>query len=231
MSNFQFQPKPLLTKEEYVYATLRAAIMHCDLKPGARLVIDSLSDELGVSPIPIRGALQRLQAEGLVEITPHSGAVVSEIFPETIHEVFLLLEVLESAAFRVAIPKANEAEIEQLRQLVGEMDKSLQESDVNRWSDLNNQFHLAVARITGMKMLLEFTGRTLDSWDRLRRCFLPSVVSSRPFEAQAEHRQMIELIEQRQVDSLLRLAAQHNRHAKETYQQLIKDQSRLIAED
>lgn len=69
------------TKEEYAYDTLRAAIGHCNLRPGEKLVIDSLSLELDISPIPIRVALQRLQAEGLVEIKPHTGAIVSPISP------------------------------------------------------------------------------------------------------------------------------------------------------
>ena len=98
------------TKEEFVYGTLRAAIMRCDLKPGEKLVIDTVSAELGVSPIPVRAALQRLQVEGLVEITPHTGAVVSKILPDTVAEIFMLLEVLESVAFRVAVSKASDSE-------------------------------------------------------------------------------------------------------------------------
>ena len=92
MFNAQFPQKPHLTKEEYVYNTLRTAIMRCELAPGKKLVIDNLSTELGVSPIPIRGALQRLQAEGLVEITPHTGAVVSEISPIALDQVRLMVK-------------------------------------------------------------------------------------------------------------------------------------------
>lgn len=217
-------PKIYQTKEEYVYDTLRAAIMRCELKPGEKLVMDNLSVELDVSPIPIRGALQRLQAEGLVEIVPHSGAIVSSISPDTIDEIFLLLEALESTAFRVAAPKATEAEIAQLADLVDEMGVALATQDVDRWSDLNNEFHLAVARLTTMTMLDEFTGRVLDSWDRLRRLYLQPFVALRLNEAQAEHCQMIALLKQRDADGLVRLTAQHNCQAKELYQALIKGQ-------
>ena len=88
MLTSQSSPRLYRTKEEYVYDTLRAAIMRCELKPGKKLVMDNLSVELDVSPIPIRGALQRLQAEGLVEIIPHTGAVVSAISPDTVNEIF-----------------------------------------------------------------------------------------------------------------------------------------------
>ncbi len=210
------------TKEEYVYDTLRAAIMRCELKPGEKLVMDNLSVELDVSPIPIRGALQRLQAEGLVEIFPHTGAIVSSISPDTIDEIFLLLEALESTAFMVTAQKATESEIAHLESLVDDMGSALEANDVDRWSDLNNQFHLAVARITTMTMLYEFTGRVLDSWDRLRRLYLQPFVALRINEAHAEHRQMIGLLKQRDAIGLSKLVAQHNCQAKELYQELIK---------
>ena len=217
-------PKIYQTKEEYVYETLRAAIMRCELKPGEKLVMDNLSVELDVSPIPIRGALQRLQAEGLVQIVPHSGAIVSSISPDTIDEVFLLLEALESTAFTVAAQKATEAEIARLERLVDDMGATLAANEVDGWSDLNNQFHLAVAHITAMTMLYEFTGRVLDSWDRLRRLYLQPFVALRINEAQAEHCQMIDLLKQRDATGLRKLVAQHNCQAKELYQELIKGQ-------
>src|SRR5512137_2033776 len=93
------------TKEDYAYAVLRAAILRCEMKPGDRLVIDTLSTQLGISPIPIRAALQRLQAQGLVEITPHTGAVVSEIPLGNIEQVSLVLERLELMGFEFAAPR------------------------------------------------------------------------------------------------------------------------------
>ena len=224
MLTSQSSPRLYRTKEEYVYDTLRAAIMRCELKPGEKLVMDNLSVELDVSPIPIRGALQRLQAEGLVEITPHAGAVVSAISPDTVNEIFLLLEALESTAFRVAAQKATDADIVNLELLIDEMEQALETNDADRWSDLNNQFHLAVARITTMKLLCEFTSRILDSWDRLRRYYLQPFLALRINEAHTEHCQMIDLLKRRDAVGLGRLVAQHNCQAKELYQELIKGQ-------
>ena len=130
------------TKEEYAYDTLRTAIMRCELAPGEKLVIDNLGTMLGVSPIPIRGALQRLQADGLVEITPHTGAIVSTISPDTVREIFLLLEALENAAFGEAATRATEADIAFLRLLIADMTTALDEDDAALCYDLNNQFHL-----------------------------------------------------------------------------------------
>ena len=83
---------------------------------------------------------------------------------------------------------------------------------------------MAIARITTMTMLYEFTNRVLDSWDRLRRYYLQPFVSLRINEAHAEHRQMIDLLKQRDAVGLSKLAAQHNCQAKELYQELIKGQ-------
>ena len=212
------------TKEEYVYDTLRTAITRCELKPGEKLVIDNLSSELGVSPIPIRGALQRLHAEGLVEITPHTGARVSEISLDTVNEIFLLLGSLETVAMSVAASKATKDDIIRLKQLVDEMSEALQAGNTDYWYDLNNQFHLTMAQITGMKMLLRFTSRALGSRDRLRHFYLDSFISSRMSEAHTEHYQMVELLEARDTEGLINLVAQHNQSAKEAYQKLIESQ-------
>lgn len=217
------------TKEEYVYETLRSAIVHCELVPGEKLVIDNLSLELGVSPIPIRGALQRLQAEGLVEIVPHTGAVVSEISPDTVNEIFMLLEALESVAFSVAAQKATPEDILFLRQLVDEMGQAQQADNAGRWYDLNNQFHLTVAGLTKMKMLLRFTSRALDSRDRLRHFYSKTFIVFRMSEAHTEHCQMINLLESRDVERLLPLVAQHNRKAKEAYQKLVEQHQNVAS--
>ncbi len=213
--------KPHRTKEEYAYETLRTAIVSCELRPGEKLVIDTLSLELSISPIPIRAALQRLQAEGLVEIVPHTGAVVAPISPEQVTEIFILLESLESAAFRLVSQKATPADLAQLRRFVEAMETAYERGDIQAWSALNRQFHQAAAGITGMKLLIDFTGRVFDSWNRLQHCYLKSIVSVRMPEAQAEHRQMLQLLEQRETEALVALVGQHNRRAGAAYEELL----------
>src|SRR5260221_11295274 len=90
------------TKQEFVYRTLRDAIMRCELAPGQRLVIDDLARQLAVSAIPVREALQTLQSEGLVQTVPHVGATVTPISRESIDEVFTVMEGLEIVATRGA---------------------------------------------------------------------------------------------------------------------------------
>ena len=109
---FQTLPTPQ-TKEQYVYIALRQAILHCELAPGEKLIIDRLSAEMGISQIPIRAAIQRLQSEGLVIINPHASAMVAPLPPEKIDEVFTLLENLERAAFKFAAQNIIDADLDE----------------------------------------------------------------------------------------------------------------------
>jgi DNA-binding GntR family transcriptional regulator len=213
--------RPYQTKQEYVYEILRSAILTGELKSGAKLVIDHLASELNVSTIPIRGALQRLQSEGLVEITPHTGAIVSKISPDMIDELFMLLAHLEEIAFSVASRKARQADLDTLQSLVEDMDRAIQQRDTRQWSELNHIFHYTIAGISGMELLIEFTSRTLNSWDRVRRCYLEGIDASRLDLAQAEHAKMVNLLKLRDVDGLVTLIRQHNQRAHEDYCKLL----------
>ena len=95
------------TKQEFVYRTLRSAIMRCEIAPGERLVIDDLARKLEVSIIPVREALQLLQSEGLILNVPHVGATVAPITRESILDVFTLLEGLEIMATRLVAERGS----------------------------------------------------------------------------------------------------------------------------
>ena len=214
-----FKPR---TKEEYAYDVLRTAILRCELKPGEKLVLDYLSEKLGVSPIPLRSALQRLQSEGLVEITPHTGAIVSDVSPNNIEQVSLLLERLETLSFEMLADKVTEADLARLTASIDEMDHLLTARDLERWSELNIEFHRTVANLTEMKLLIEFVYRALDAWTRLRRWYLPHIIMQLP-QAQNEHRQMLELLKAHDMEGVKRVVVEHNRRMREFYKQAIAE--------
>src|SRR5437762_3044963 len=110
------------TKQEFVYRTLRDAIVKCELAPGERLVIDDLARRLEVSSIPVREALQLLQSEGLVVAVPHVGATVAPISRESIAEVFTVMEGLEIVATRAAAHRARPEDLDALEEIVRQMD-------------------------------------------------------------------------------------------------------------
>ncbi len=212
-------PKPR-TKEEYAYDVLRVAILRCELQPGEKLVLDDLSEKLGVSAIPLRSAVQRLQSEGLVDIIPHTGAIVSDISPGNLEEVSLLLERLEILSFEMLVDKITDADLKRLRASIDQMDGLLADGDLERWSELNIDFHRSVANLTGRKLLIEFVHRALDAWTRLRRWYLKHIILQLP-QAQTEHRQMLDCLAAKDIPGLTRIVMEHNRRMREFYRQAI----------
>ncbi|HEY6841605.1 MAG TPA: GntR family transcriptional regulator, partial [Chthoniobacterales bacterium] len=102
------------SKKELVSETLRQAILNGELLPGTRLVIDDLAKQLGVSPIPVREALQQLDADGYIVLEPYLGAKVAPIEAESVIEVFSLLETMEVVSSRTACQHMSDADFSAL---------------------------------------------------------------------------------------------------------------------
>ncbi len=213
------------TKEESVYEMLRAQIMACERRPGEKIVIDQVSQELGVSIIPVRAAIQRLSMEGLVVVTPHTSAEVAEITPEMIRETFTLLAVLEAAAYEQAAKHPTPALLDALAGLMDDMTGALAAGDSQTWARKNAAFHRRLAEASGMPLLIEFTQRTLDQWYRLRRYYFDAVEGVHMPQVQLEHRAILDLIRQGEVAKLKALALQHNQAAFSAYQALMAAQN------
>ncbi len=211
------------TKTELVHATLRSAIMRCELQPGARLIIDDISESLGVSHIPVREALNKLQSEGLVSVIPHSGATVAPVSPGDVAEIFSIMEGLEIVATRLAAERASEEDLAALAALLDPMDRAVAEQELETWAELNIEFHRAISAITGMPMLGEMMNRVLDRWDRVRRYV--RVLPTRMAEAQQQHHDIVRALQRHDVATAQALATLHNRGALGAYQ------SRLDADE
>lgn len=205
------------TKQEFVYRTLRDAIIRCDLEPGERLVIDDLARRLEVSAIPVREALQLLQSERLVVNVPHVGATVAPISRDSIQEVFTVLEGLEIVAAREAAARASAEQVERLGEIVAAMDDAVAAHRLDEWADRNTQFHLAFSRLSGMPLLEEMMAQVLDRWDRVRRYFFSGVLRHRVERAQEEHRRLFEALTRRDTEQLEDVVRQHNRGALAAY--------------
>jgi DNA-binding GntR family transcriptional regulator len=205
------------TKQEFVYQTLRDAIIRCELPPGERLVIDDLARKLAVSAIPVREALQLLQSEGLAVNVPHVGATVAPISRESILEVFTVMEGLEIVATRSAAQRASGGDLDALGEIVHAMDGALAAGMTEQWADMNNDFHAAIARLTGMPMLQEMMERALDRWDRVRRYYFSGVLVHRAEQAQQEHHALLDAMKKRDLAGLESLVRQHNQSALSSY--------------
>ncbi len=205
------------TKQEFAYQTLRDAIMRCELRPNERLVIDNLARRLNVSTIPVREAIQMLQSEGLVVTVPHTGVTVAPVSPESIQDVFSVLEGLEVVASRLVAERGNPRELDQLANLVGDMDRALEQERQSDWADLNRRFHRTIAGMPGLPMLAEMTERVLSRWERVQRYFFRGVRTHRFNDAQQEHHEMIRAMRAADLPKLEHVVRQHNRRACASY--------------
>lgn len=215
-------PTHYRTKQELVYRRLRGEIMRCELAPGQRLVIDELAKRLRVSAIPVREALHLLQSEGLVVNEPHVGATVAPIVPESIHEVFTIMEGLEIVATREAAVRLQDGDGAALQSIVSTMDEALQGGSFERWGELNSRFHLAISAVTAMPLLHEMTERVLGRWDRIRRHYFEGVLVHRAETAQREHHQMLAYLRARDLAALEAVVRLHNRGALLAYSEFIR---------
>src|ERR1700722_12667006 len=95
----------IVTKQERVYQAIRERILSGAYGPGYRVVIDSLAEEFAVSALPVREAIRRLEAEGLVIYRPNAGAQVAPVDPALFEQEKTLLAVLERYATALAAPE------------------------------------------------------------------------------------------------------------------------------
>jgi DNA-binding GntR family transcriptional regulator len=205
------------TKQEYVYQFLRGAIMRGELAPGQRLVIDEIGRRLQVSAIPIREALQLLHSEGLVMGAPHVGATVASISEEEVHEVFAIMEGLETVGVREAARRVDDGGLALLSGVVAEMDAAIAVQDYERWAALNSDLHRTINEIARMPLLREMTDRVLARWERLRRHYFQGVVVPRAAQAQAEHHALLAALMRRDPSGAEQIVRAHNQAAQTAY--------------
>jgi DNA-binding GntR family transcriptional regulator len=134
---------------------LRAIILSGEVAGGAPLRQDDIARRLGVSRTPLREALQRLEAEGLVRLDVHKGAVVAKPSFAQVSEIFELQQVLEPIAARYAISRSTEADVADLRRILA---RNAGLDDPNAWEQGNVDFHTRLYAISGKPLLLEMIG-------------------------------------------------------------------------
>ncbi|MEQ3554005.1 GntR family transcriptional regulator [Pseudonocardia nematodicida] len=150
-----------VTKAEEAFTAIRRQIERGTLPGGAKLTLQSLSDELQMSLTPIREALRMLQAHGLVEYKAHHGHVVTRYSLNRAEEVYLLRETLEPMATRLAAQRARPEELDEIRGLHEEFRRVSHDPDGAHGDvvDLNARWHRAVYAAAHSVYLDDFIDR------------------------------------------------------------------------
>jgi DNA-binding GntR family transcriptional regulator len=186
---------------------LRQRILAGELPQGTALRQDALAGQYGVSRIPLREALRRLEAEGLVRIEPNKGAVVADFQPEEIGELFEMRAALEPELIRLAVPLVRPADLVEAAAALALYERALDKGQVADWGALNWRFHAALYRAAGRPRWLEAVAQLNRQTDRFVR--LQLALTGALDRARSEHRAILELARDGQADEAAALVRRH----------------------
>lgn len=124
-----------------IYSELKRMIIGGELKPGAKLVENTLAEIFGVSRTPIREAIRRLAADGLVKISPKKGAHVSVFLKTDVDELYEIRHALEPLALRKAAENLKASELKKLKRILNESAKAFERGDIREMTLKNTEFH------------------------------------------------------------------------------------------
>lgn len=165
---------------------IRDSIADGSLDEGEPIRQDDVARLFNVSKIPVREALKRLEAEGLVEFHRNKGAIVTSVSEPEIVQIFEVRAILESNALRLSVPFMTEETFEKAHAYC---DAFAEEADVARWSELNWQFHSCLYE-DAQRPYLVSTIRSVN--DRLERYLRVQLTLSHGKEtADREHRELL----------------------------------------
>ncbi len=151
-----------INSEDSVYRKLKTAIRKRYIRQGSQLVEVSLAQQLGVSRTPVRSAIKRLEAEGLVRSIPHRGAFVITPTQREIKETFLVRSQLEMMAIRLIIPGITADQIGELRGLIELETKVFDKNNLDEYFAINDALHMKIAQFSDNRVLYSYINDLLD---------------------------------------------------------------------
>lgn len=200
------------SKSQLAYDFIRARIDDGRYVSGFRLVLGQIAGELDISVVPVREAIRRLEAEGLVTFEKNVGAQVALLQEAEYTYTMETLALVEGAATQLSAPLLNRDHLHRARMINREMIACLDDFIPHRFTQLNQQFHAVLFEECPNPHILDLVHR---GWNRLTvlRDSTFSFVPGRARESVDEHEHILRLIES-DADALeIELAARRHRLA------------------
>ena len=191
---------------------LRRRILSGEFPEGFQLKQDALADAFGMSRIPIREALVQLESEGFVKILRHRGALVSELSPAEISELFELRALLEPRLLRLSAPRLTADDYAVLEEINAEYSAEIRAMNPGRWGELNTKLHMRLVSRADQPRTLAIVTALLQNTDRYTRLQLSLTRSGRK-RARVEHATLVRLCRDGDVAAACKLLTAHIRHA------------------
>ena len=206
-------PEPLSsgTLAEAICVQMRAEILSGVRRPQARLRLEDLKTEFGVSWSPLREALSRLVAEGLIQVDESRGYRVAPVSRAEMADALEMRKRLESMALRAAIEKGDDAwetEVLAAHHRLSKLEaKRAQREEIAEWESWHRTYHEALWRACGSPILTQYCLQMSALFARYRKLFL----SANPFDpaVRDEHKQITEAVLARDADRACALLEAH----------------------
>lgn len=200
-----------------VYDSLRQAVLSHVFRPGDRLQITEIAEKLGVSPTPVRQAIQKLANEGLIEVHPRSGTYVATLDVQDIEETFDIRCALECLAAEKAVERVTDSDLGHLNELLrGLAEETVDEAGLRRHEQLNSELHATIVRVSGNRRLQEIH-ESLKANIQIARVHVVEGYRGGRFDVeQEEHAEIVAALEKRNAAWLQKALRQHIQRAKES---------------
>ena len=231
-----FQPIEKLNRNatlaDQVYESLRHAIIHGHLDPGARLNQIDTARDLDVSQRTVREALARLVSEELVSREPYKEFRVVGLSVEEIEEVFHMRVLLESWAMEVAASQIGPDELDRMWELLAQMEDSINPESVMTLQGINRDFHWIAINACKKRSLIAMLKRL---WDLMLPYSLMQEVSDNYVEharnTQISHRQLVDALDAGDGQEARRIAIKHSENAMEQVREQVKKLNKVKARE
>ena len=203
----------VLSAVDLVYETLKSKILAQEYLPGIQLKEMQISQELGLTRTPVRGAIIRLEREGLVSTVYNRGAFVTVFSKREIEDLFEVREALEVKALNLAIRRANRDEIDSIEKALRNRELRIKHHDIIvDFRDPELDFHLAIIRLSKNQRLIS-TWQTMQSQLSLVRV-TSTMINRRYLKALEEHKKILALVRSGDVRRAEKLLVKHIAYAK-----------------
>lgn len=203
-------PIPAHLARSVIEETLRSAILDGRIPCGTALRQQDLADLFGVSRMPVREALRQLEAQSLLNVIAHKGAVVAPLVQGDAVETYSLRILLESEALRLSIPLLTREDLEQAARYIDELET---EHDYNEIGRLNRLFHMALYSKAPNRRLLRLVEDGLNEEERFLRFNLEAMGLGEL--SQDDHRALLRAVEDRDIEQSVKLLEHHLNRAVE----------------
>jgi DNA-binding GntR family transcriptional regulator len=190
---------------EQAYNYILQRIMAGALTPGMRVPAEAVAEALGISRMPVRDALRRLEGDGAVMIFTNRGASVAEYTKDEVVQLIEMRAALEGLAARLALPNFDEGGLYELEELMHRMERS--SNDLVRWMFYHDDFHNYLAATSNRPLLIQQTERMRVM---LRPYYREYYARSGELEIVGlEHRKIITAVRRGDLDNLEQIVRAH----------------------